>query len=334
MSATLTETAVDTELWSAVFAALERSDQPVTAAQLQKQLPTTVKAERSEIESLLEDAVGRGKVFRFAPYGSPAVRYWSQGMEAYARAALLDLLSKQPRTRAELASASERMLKDWSKDKRQKFVARLISEKHVRELPLLLGARSRRLSVGRSEPKDYLSHALNEICRRLAADGIPAEEVLRTARELAAERMPEASTPAGHQPTNDLGTRDGGIVDQTNPSTRVERVNHVSPHASNESTNGQHPSLEEIGTIILEQVSVVEPAARQGALVSLRDLRRCSALAPITKPDFDAAILALAAQQKLALHAHDYPNSLSEAAQAELVTDGQGHFFIGIALRN
>jgi hypothetical protein len=86
--------------------------------------------------------------------------------------------------------------------------------------------------------------------------------------------------------------------------------------------------------LILEQMVEVHPGAVNGALVRLRELRRAMVFKNIEKGEFDRAVLHLADAGKVALHRHDYPAGLSEQDRAELVTNGTGVYFGGIALRS
>jgi hypothetical protein len=64
--------------------------------------------------------------------------------------------------------------------------------------------------------------------------------------------------------------------------------------------------------------------------VGVRDLRRHVSLA---KPQFDDLALRLAREGRVSLHRHDFPASLSPQEREELITDGQGNYYIGLALR-
>ncbi|CAN5917114.1 hypothetical protein BH23PLA1_BH23PLA1_11860 [soil metagenome] len=90
------------------------------------------------------------------------------------------------------------------------------------------------------------------------------------------------------------------------------------------------PDLEER---VLEQMNVIQPAAANGALVSIRDLRRSLASQISDKETFERAIWRLVERGKAAVQRHDHPENLTDQERAELVTDGQGNYFIGIALR-
>lgn len=74
----------------------------------------------------------------------------------------------------------------------------------------------------------------------------------------------------------------------------------------------------------------LEPGAELGALVGTRELRRAVQL---EKSSFDAAVLELARQGKLSLHRHDYASSLPDEEREDLVTDGAGTYYVGMAIR-
>ena len=86
----------------------------------------------------------------------------------------------------------------------------------------------------------------------------------------------------------------------------------------------------EIGVDLVSLMRSIEPAADNGALVAARELRR---VARLDKPHFDRAVLDLARQGRVMLHRHDFAGGLSAAERDELVTDGAGTYYVGMALR-
>ncbi len=74
----------------------------------------------------------------------------------------------------------------------------------------------------------------------------------------------------------------------------------------------------------------LEPGADRGALVAVRDLRRA---ATIHKTEFDAALLNLAREGVVSLHRHDFPASLTTFERDDLVSDENGTYYVGVALR-
>jgi hypothetical protein len=74
----------------------------------------------------------------------------------------------------------------------------------------------------------------------------------------------------------------------------------------------------------------MDPGAELGTLIGAADLRRRAGL---SKEEFDRQSLALARAGHLSLHQHDFPGSLSPERLAELITDGAGRYYVGLALR-
>ncbi len=81
-------------------------------------------------------------------------------------------------------------------------------------------------------------------------------------------------------------------------------------------------------TTVLAALGELASREPPGALLSVRALR---ALRPLPKPRFDRAVLRLSSAGKVVLHHHDFPASLKEAEQAELVQDERGMHYVGIA---
>jgi hypothetical protein len=93
-------------------------------------------------------------------------------------------------------------------------------------------------------------------------------------------------------------------------------------------TNVQGPSddgLDEMPRRLLRIMRL----ATSGGVIPLRELRR---LTFIAKPEFDLAILALRDAGRVHLHHHDHPLGLAEDERYDLVTDGQGHFYVAAGL--
>lgn len=83
----------------------------------------------------------------------------------------------------------------------------------------------------------------------------------------------------------------------------------------------------------LDAVSKHETSIREGAADGLRTVRTVRDFAGMSKADFDNAALALASKEKVGLHYHDYPASLSAAQRADMIQDKAGTYYLGIARR-
>ena len=102
------------------------------------------------------------------------------------------------------------------------------------------------------------------------------------------------------------------------------------PLSGNRITSGVSPALAPVQLDLLMLMRQIEPGAERGALVASRELRRA---ANSDKADFDRAVLDLARQGRLMLHRHDHASGLSSSERDELVTDGAGTYYVGMALR-
>jgi hypothetical protein len=186
----------------------------------------------------------------------------------------------------------------------------LKAEGQIRELPRFVRSRgARRLSLRPPDAREYLLDAIDWIAREL--EGMARPQLLESAIALLREQITEGgrSESAG-----------GSVLTRSTP---VEQP--VSPRSS--------PAQADLHELILEQMVEVEPAALNGALVSLRDLHRSLEFKDIDKDAFDAAVLRLAEQGRVSLHRDDHPGALAEEQREEGVTDGRGNYYIGIARR-
>lgn len=73
-----------------------------------------------------------------------------------------------------------------------------------------------------------------------------------------------------------------------------------------------------------------DPDGRQGGLVSITELRQKTNM---SKEDFDKAALRLRREFRVGLSEHPHPQSQTQAELDAYVTDGNGRYFNGIAIR-
>ena len=287
---------------------------PLTAKQVHDLLPAPLRQPPEELTELLEKAVKQGQLFRYAPYRSKAHRYWSKQPDVYLQEVIMELLNSQPMTRSELKTKWKSRLKDFSEKKRLQTLKQLIDQGQIKEWPLLKGRRSKRLSTQPPEPAEYLvpvfqalSKELQDHFHRLIASGLSRQAALDTAKQIF------LSLPLFLQSEAPTTT----ISPPPNPAPTMEKLLDES---------------DGLESAILEWMLVVEPAASQGALVSLPELRASLEFKHAGKSRFDHAVLRLAELGRLLLHRHDFPGSLREDQRAALVTDGEGRFYIGAML--
>ena len=282
--------------------ALRRAEEPITAKKLLDGLTGPYRVAPETIENHLIELVSRGKAFTFEPYVSKAPRYWSYDQEHYARQLVLKNVSRHPKSWSEVKSALKKPLKGFPDARLSKLQKEMLDGGVLHKLPPFVGARTQIFSNLPPDPSHYIEDALVKIREKLAKFGIAASDVNNAALGLLAPRAePDIDEPAEETPVPEA----------------------VEPH----------PDEESLESRILERMVDTVPAAANGALVSLRDLRRSMDSQNVDKSSFDQAVLRLADQGKVALHRHDYPAGLSSEDRAELVTDATGDFYVGIALR-
>ena len=95
-------------------------------------------------------------------------------------------------------------------------------------------------------------------------------------------------------------------------------------------SEAERPTLQVNQIDLLMLMRQIEPGADRGALVTARELRRAASL---DKAEFDRLVLETARQGRLMLHRHDHAAGLSPTERDELVTDGAGVYYVGMALR-
>ncbi len=87
----------------------------------------------------------------------------------------------------------------------------------------------------------------------------------------------------------------------------------------------------EDSAVIVQELARLQ-AHERGGLVPVSKLRDNLRDRLPDKDGFDRAVLELARAKRVALHPHDYPAGVSEAERAEMVTDGQGNYYVGATI--
>ncbi len=101
------------------------------------------------------------------------------------------------------------------------------------------------------------------------------------------------------------------------------------------STSQKSPTLtaEETERIILKAMTTLKPAAAQGALVYIPDLREALRRTFPDKESFDQAIWHLARLEKVQLQSHSLPGELSEEQRQAMIDNQRGSYFMAVGIR-
>ena len=273
--------------------------EPLTASQLAKLLVAPHKLSEIKLVPILDEFVAASRLHTFPPKtakGKP--RYWDRDAGELGRSLIAAALDKKgAQSQADLRKAAKQLTDAAF----QAAFQTLIDSHTLFEHPPLPKKKSTLFGSRPPSPEPYLRDLglqLTKVVAQLMAAGVPGEE-LRWA------------------------------LVQLVESTGVPFGARVSAGASVSARDGELPR-QELGVDLVSLIRSIEPAADNGALVAARELRR---VAQLDKPDFDRAVLDLARQGRVMLHRHDFAGGLSAAERDELVTDGAGTYYVGMALR-
>jgi hypothetical protein len=279
---------------AAALDAIQQAECPVTAKELLRRLAVPLKFTEVELTQLLDGAVTEGKLHAIPP-GSPKgkPRYWHRNALEFGRIEILKALDERG---PQSESALKKTVKGFSDIDVRQMIQNAIAAGEIWRHPPFEKVKKELFGCTPPSPEPYLRDAASQLTKvvpQLLAAGVPPEELRRSLVQLI-----EAA---------------GVRFAQAEPHGRA---------ALNSSLDGS--------VDLIALMRRIEPGADRGALVVSRDLRR---VAKLEKQLFDRAVLELARQGRLSLHRHDFPSSLSPAERDELVTDGAGAYYVGMALR-
>lgn len=303
------------DIAAVVLTTLEQAPEPLSEAKLQNALPKPYRRPPEELRQVLDDLIAQRKVFQLAPYNSKGHRFWCHDLEHYARGQLARVLSETaPLTKAEAFRRIKARVSGLSKGRVGELLDAMVRDGRARAFPPRIGGRSALYHTNTFPPTVYLipalegyAKALEKFARKVGQQGIAEDQMLQEARVLR-DRAARIKEPA------------------TAPAAGPQASVHVAPARP-------LPEASESQTI-LDGLRQVNPGAAQGAMVSVRDLRRFLREQLPDKGSFDNAVLRLAQEGRIDLHQFGLPESLTDQQRAdELVPDGRGNYYNGIVLR-
>jgi hypothetical protein len=279
----------------ALLAGLSAFESPLAAAQVIKGTQWPFKASPAEMVAALDSLVDSGHLHRHPPATSAGKpRYATHSVNEFRRAALLTEIARTgPLPETKLKG----LVKGISSDEFRDLLATLFQERRLFAHPPL-SRTGKTLYGGRPPaPENYLTDievSLRQSVTRLREAGVDPDELRRAVV---------------------------GVIERAGVALGVSRATAA--------TTTPIPDL-------LDLLRELDPVAERGGLVGTRDLRRAAERLASTRLDkraFDEAVLALSRQGRLSLHRHDHASALSEKERDELVTDGAGNHYVGVAIR-
>jgi len=340
------------------------ADQPLTSANILKQAATPRKIKAAEAIAILDQLVAVGSLHQIPPKtakGKPL--YWDRDPKHIASAAALSVVEQalDPVTVSEVGKQIKLPFKLTSPEVAS-ILSELVQSGQIHEIPAKTAK-----SGPRYWNKDTAEYSQRTIVTLLEDKGpqpetsikssvkwLDAAQSKRLIQELIQSRAICVHPPVGTSKKIIYGTRPPApepylkkvegplrstveLLTQANVSPVELRRAVVQMLESAGVSIGPSTGSVERGTApaksfgdLIAMMKQIESAAERGALVSARDLRRATGL---TKAEFDSRALALAQRGELVLHQHDFASSLSPAERDELITDGRGAYYVGLALR-
>jgi hypothetical protein len=281
-------------LYTAALAAVQRSDGPRTARELLGDLGLSFKTKEPELTQVLIEQVASGAVYAIPPKTA-------KGKPRVWHRDLLDfgrleILKTLEAKGPQTAAGLKKAIRALTDDQFQQIVQSALDARVLWRHPPLGMSKHELLGKTPPSPDPYLRDVGSQLAKIISR--LEAAGAPREALRRSVVQLLEAA----------------GIEFAANPTA-----------------NGGQSSRAAQPVDLIGLMRRLEPGADRGALVGARDLRRAARL---DKRLFDEAVLELARQGRLSLHQHDFAASLSPAERDDLVTDGAGTYYVGIALRS
>lgn len=279
-----------------IVTVLRSTAEPQMAKPLAKLLAPPFQIPAAELEPILEELAALGKLHIFPPKTAKGKRrYWDRDLIEFGRLTIRKILeTKRPQPEAALRKA----LKGCDDAQCTRILESALAAHELWRHPPVGKSKKELLGSRPPAPALYLRDVADQLTgtvRRLLEAHVPRDEIRRALVQL----VEGAGIPFGPMTGAPAGRNAG-------------------------------PALPTAACDLFALMRRIEPGADRGALVSARDLRRAARL---EKQEFDRAALELARQGRLSLHRHDYPAALSAADRDDLIADGQGTYYVGLALR-
>jgi hypothetical protein len=284
------------------LATLAQTEAPVAAKDLAALIKSELKFSESDLTPILEKLVAAGRLHVFpAATAKGRPRFWDRDLAEVGRLAIIQALEKKgPQTESNLKKCA----KGLSAEQFAGLFHDLVDQGQLLRHPPLPGTKGELFGSRPPSAATYLKEIGNQLTKVVST--LIAAKVSDSELRQALVQLMEST-----------GITFGG-ASQSNGTETLNRPEQVT---------GQDST----GADLLELMKRLEPGAERGALVGSRELRRAALL---EKSQFDSAVLDLARHGKLSLHRHDYASSLSQQERDDLVTDGAGTYYVGMAIRH
>ena len=330
--------------------AIAISDKPLSLPQIRKALTGPFKLDKSSLGPLLAGLLAQGHIFEWSK-NAKIFLYWDRNPREPAHQKILDTLHEKPRTEQEIAREIKALIPYYPLGQLTVLLQNMMDAGELFSHPRKGNKYAFGLRPPPPDPKEGIikelgsgPRALTDLLQALGTgpQGVARKEFNQALKELRAAGSVFASpplnkivliglTPPDPRPFLEKLRKEFDAVKKKLAPCGVADAQLFQAAREVLGLPAETSRLAISLPLPLPQrlLKLIELAADQ-ALISLRDLRRYVGR---PKQEFDAAILQLQQEQRVTLHTHDHPFGLSEDQRNDLVLDGQGRYYVGVALR-
>lgn len=173
-----------------ILKVLQRANEPLTVARIQKELPGPFRIDSVKLAEFLDNQVCTGAIYKWLPKRSQK-RFWTQDLEEYSRKNIVEILSEQALIGSKLKDALRKSLFGCSDSKAtevgQNGLKWLVKEKRLFKHPPVGRQRSPRFGVNPPDPSPYLGKVKKEfekVCEKLKKSGVSPDQVFQAASKV------------------------------------------------------------------------------------------------------------------------------------------------------
>ena len=343
-----------------LFAELRQTTGPITAKDLAKRLTEPHQLRPADVATILENAAAAHEIHAYsAKTVKGARRFWDRDANVIARSAIQATMqaAEWPLTAKEIAATFPTPLKSTDKEI-EPLLREFVASRALYEIP-------KKTAKGQLR---YWQHDVLELGRRAVLSALAKGPQTKSALQRAVkgfetqfdqifQSLLDARTIWRH-PASGKAKADSYGLQPPSPGAYLQEVGKQlskvverlrSAHVTDDDLRraivqlaeaagvslspsrasgavGREPKADDLVALMKQ----IKPGAEVGAMVTARELRRA---AQMDKASFDRSIVDLARHGHVMLHRHDHASHLSTEERDELIADGQGNHFVGVALR-
>lgn len=303
----------DAERAEVILRALALTAAPITIAKLRAAVPAPFRGSPASFRAAV-DSLGEAKhVWLFPAGGKKPPLVWDRPPQVLAESVIVNVVASQkaPLSPADLEKKISTKLKMLTAAERREVVDGLVASGRLFRCPKKPKGRSELISSRPPQAGDYLATALanldkavNEVAAAFANVGLDPREVRAAALDAIRSREWARGLSA------------------TMATPTAPRMPPIAPPTDDDA----------ILRALAERMAIIDPKARSGAPVLVRDLRPAVDFLFPEPARFDEAVVRLERAGKLALLRYDPALSSRPLGPDALVTDGRNSYS-GVALR-